>query len=128
MVSGPCDADDGDASRSQFLVQGSPEVGQGALVPLQPQGASLELQFLTLNATLTRKHHEPLQLGEVHPSENGMVKVITISFKGFDQPREQLLTLLIPQLQDMPEGVHDGIDAAQPVKISLPVSARALSH
>jgi hypothetical protein len=72
-------------------------VGQGVLVPFQSQGASLELECLTLNATLTRSSDEPLQLGEVHPMEKGLVEVVTVSPKGFDQLRKQPLTLLIPQ-------------------------------
>ncbi len=51
------------------LIHGSPQVGQGA---------SLALQVSTLNATLTRKHHEPLQLGEVHPMGRGLVEVFTV--------------------------------------------------
>jgi hypothetical protein len=97
----PCDADDGHARWSQFLVQGRPQVGQGALVPLQSQGASLELQFPTLDATLTRKHHEPLQLGDVHPIEKGLVEVITVLLKRLDQLCKQLLALLVPQPQDI---------------------------
>ncbi len=57
-----------------------------------------------------------------------MVKVITVLLKSFDQLAEQLLTLLIPQPQDMPKGIHDGVDAAQPVEIALAVSAPAPGH
>jgi hypothetical protein len=30
-----------------------------------------------------------------------------IPLKGFDQPFEQLLTLLVLEMEDVPEGVHD---------------------
>jgi hypothetical protein len=71
-------------------------VGQSASVSLQSQRASLELHFLTSDTTLTRRRDEPLQLGEVHPMEKGLMEVITVPLKGLDQPREQLLTRLIP--------------------------------
>jgi hypothetical protein len=87
-------------------------MGQGALVPLQSQGASLELQVPTLNAPLTRKHREPLQLGEVHPMEKGLVEVFTVLLKGLNQLPKQLLALLVPQPEDVPKGVHDGVNAA----------------
>lgn len=113
MVSGSCDAYNGHARWPQLLFQGSPHVGQDALIPLQSQGANLELKVPVLNATLTRKHYEPLQLGEVHPMEKGSIEVITIILKSFDQLRKQLLTLLVRQSKNMLKGVHDGIDAAQ---------------
>jgi hypothetical protein len=96
VVSRTRDADDRHARWSQFMAQCSPQVRQSASVPLQVQRASLELQFLTLYATLTRRRDEPLQLGEVHPMEKGLMEVITVPLKGLDQPREQLLTRLIP--------------------------------
>jgi hypothetical protein len=60
--------------------------------------------------------------------EKGLVEVIAVSLKGLDQLRKQLLALLVPQPQDIPEGVHDGVDATQPVEVPLPVSALALRH
>jgi len=128
MIGSPCDPDEGHARWSQFMVQCRPQVGQGALVPLQSQGTGLELQVPTLNAPLNRKHREPLQLGEVHPMEKGLVEVITVPLKGLDQLPEQLLTLLVPEMEDIPEGIHNRIHPAQSVQISLPVSAPALRH
>jgi hypothetical protein len=43
------------------------------LVPLQLQGANLELEVLALDPTLTRYKHEPLQVAKVHPLEKGLV-------------------------------------------------------
>jgi len=60
--------------------------------------------------------------------EKGLVEVIAVSLKGFDQPCKQLLTLLLPQVEDVPEGVHDSIDAAQSVEIPLPIRAPTLRH
>jgi hypothetical protein len=51
-----------------------------------------------------------------------------ILLKGFDQLLEQLLTLLIPELQEVAKGIHDRIHATQSVEIPLPVSALALGH
>jgi hypothetical protein len=107
MVSCPCNADDGHAGGAQFLVQRRPQVGQRASVPLQSQGTSLEFQGPTLNAPLTRKHQEPLQLGKIHPMEKGLVEVIVVSLKALYQLPKQLLTLLLPKVEDVPEGVHD---------------------
>jgi hypothetical protein len=60
--------------------------------------------------------------------EKGFVAVITVLLKGLDQLPEQLLTLLLPEVEDVPKGVHDGIDSAQSVEVALPVSAPALCH
>jgi len=97
-------------------------------LPPQSQSASLERQLLTLNVTLPRNHHEPLQLGEVHPLEERLVEVVTVLLKCLDQLAKQRLTLLVTQPQDIPKSVHDGINAAQPIEVSLPVSTPALRH
>jgi hypothetical protein len=36
--------------------------------------------------------------------------------------------MLIPQPQDILEGVHDGVDATQPVEVALPEGTLALRH
>jgi hypothetical protein len=56
------------------------------------------------------------------------VEAVTVLPQRLDQLPEQLPALLIPQPQEIPQGVDDGVDAAQAVEISLPVSALALGH
>jgi hypothetical protein len=56
------------------------------------------------------------------------MKARAVPLKGFDQPFEQLCTLLIPEMEDVPKGIHDRIHAAQSIKVSLPVSAPASRH
>jgi hypothetical protein len=60
--------------------------------------------------------------------EKKLVKVRTILLEALDQLCKQLLTLLVPEVKDVPEGIHDRIHAAQPIEVSLPVSAPALRH
>ncbi|MBL0408029.1 hypothetical protein JKG68_29470 [Microvirga aerilata] len=57
-----------------------------------------------------------------------MTEVTTIPLKGFDQLPKQLLTLLISEVEDVPEGIHNRIHAAQRIEIPLPVSAFAPCH
>jgi hypothetical protein len=56
------------------------------------------------------------------------MKARAFPLKGFDQLCEQHYTLLIPEMEDVPERIHDRIHTAQPVQVSLPVSAPALWH
>jgi len=128
MIGSACDADNGDAHWSESLTQRGPKVRQGALVTSQAQVVGLESKIPALNAPWTRHGDEALQLTKVYSLNEGLVEATTILLKGFDQLCKQLLTLLIPQPQDVPKGVHDGVHAAQPVEISLPVSALALDH
>jgi hypothetical protein len=60
--------------------------------------------------------------------EKGLVEVITVSFKSFDQLLKQFLTLLVPEMKEVSESIHDRIHAAQPIEVSLPVSAPASGH
>jgi hypothetical protein len=39
--------------------------------------------------------------------EKGLVEVIVVSLKALYQLPKQLLTLLLPKVEDVPEGVHD---------------------
>jgi hypothetical protein len=128
MVSYACDPDDSDARWSHFPVQRSPEGREGALIPPEPQGTSLKSEVSALNPTLSRDSHEPLQLGKVHAPEQGLVEVRTALLKSFDQLAKQLLTLLVPEVEDVSEGIHNRIHAAQSIEVSLPVSAPALRH
>ncbi len=73
-------------------------------------------------------HYEPSELPEIHPVKEGLVNARTVLLKGLDQLLEQPVTLLIPELQDVAKGIHHRVDATQPVKVSLPVSALALGH
>jgi hypothetical protein len=49
-------------------------------------------------------------------------------FKSLDQLLEQFLTRLVPEMEDVLEGIHNRIHAAQSVEVPLPVSALALCH
>jgi hypothetical protein len=79
-------------------------------------------------AFLARNSHQPLQLTEVQSLKERLVKARAVPRKGFDQLRKQLSRLLVSQLENMSKGIHNRIHAAQPIEISLPVSAPALRH
>lgn len=98
------------------------------LVPLQPKGARLEGDIPILQVTLAHDTGEPLQSGKVYPCKKGLVKATIILLKGLEQLPKQLLTLLISEVEDVPEGIHNGIDAAQPIEIPLTIGAPALRH
>jgi hypothetical protein len=128
MIGGSCDPNNSYTGRSDLLVQRCPQARQSALILLKPQGIGLEGKLPALNAALTRHHDESLQLTEVHPLEKRLVEVNTVLLQGLNQLAKQRSALLIPHLQDIPEGIHDGVDAAQAVKVSLSVSTVALGH
>jgi hypothetical protein len=56
------------------------------------------------------------------------VEVRTALRKSLNQLLKQFLTLLVPEMEDVPEGIHDRIHAAQSVEVPLPVSAFAPCH
>jgi hypothetical protein len=56
------------------------------------------------------------------------VEVRTVLFKSLDQLLEQFLTRLVPEMEDVLEGIHNRIHAAQSIEVPLPVSALALCH
>jgi hypothetical protein len=112
MVSRACDPNDGDAGWSQLSAQRRPKVGQGMLIPLQPQRASREVGLLTPKATFTRCSYEPLHLTEMHSVEEGLVKARAVLLKGFDEAFEQLPTLLLSQVEDISQGVHNRVHTA----------------
>ncbi|GEO12602.1 hypothetical protein [Microvirga aerophila] len=88
----------------------------------------MEGEIPALNAAVTCHNGELLQLGKVHALDKRLVEVITVLFKTLDQPFEELSTLLIPQPEDVLESVYYSIDAAQAIKVALPVSALAPGH
>ncbi|GEO18739.1 hypothetical protein MAE02_64350 [Microvirga aerophila] len=128
MVGCSCNADDGYAVWSQRLVQGSPQVGEGALVALQPKGPDTDTRVLTLSTPLAPHSYDPLQLAETHSSEEWLMKARAVLLKSSDQLSEQLLALLLPQVEDMPNSIHHRVDAAQSIKISRPVGAPVFAH
>ncbi|MGF9760547.1 hypothetical protein AAII07_35700 [Microvirga sp. 0TCS3.31] len=81
-------------------------MGQGAAIPPQAQGAEPKAEI----AAPTCHGHETLQLAKVHPLEKGLVKARRVLLKGLDQFLKQPLTLFVPQMEDVLQGIYDGID------------------
>ncbi len=74
MVRDACDANDGHTGRSYLLIQRSPQMGKGALLPFEPQGTRSEGELLPLQTAPAGNHHELLELAEAYAPEKGLVE------------------------------------------------------
>jgi hypothetical protein len=128
MVRDTCETNDGHTGRSYLLVQRSPQMGQGALLPLEPQGTRSESELLTLQAALACHSYQPPELPDTHAPQEPLMNTGAVLLKGFNQLLEELATLLVPQLQDVAKGIHQRIDTTQSIQVPLSVGSCTAGH
>jgi hypothetical protein len=88
----------------------------------------LEGQTLVLRTAMVRLCDELLELAEHDPLHEWVIGVWASLAEGPDQGREDCLALLAVEPQKVAQGIHDGIDAAEPIEVTLPVTAHPPRH
>jgi hypothetical protein len=127
MIHRPCDADQSHTGRSQLSVQGSPQARQAAILTLEPERTSLKGQLPVLEPAASGCSHQALQLLEAHAPEKGLMRAMAFA-QSSDQPSKDHLALVLIEPLDIANGIDEGVDAAQPVQVPLPVGSGMAGH
>jgi hypothetical protein len=105
------DPDYGHAGWREFLTETRPELRKVALVPRESQRTGLEGLSAIQDPAGLGRCNQPFERREGHAPENGVVRT-SAAMEGFDQGGKQRPTVILLELEEIPQGIDDRVDAA----------------
>ncbi len=112
MIRRTRDPDHGHTGRREFLKETGPELRQVALVPRESQTMGPEGLSAIQDPAGLGRFNQPFERREGHAAEDGVVRTSAAAMEGFDQGGKQRPTVLLLELEEVPQGIDERVEAA----------------